>query len=181
MAASTAALTVEQFRRLPEHETLRCELVDGEIVNVGNAKFRHEWIKANILQLLVPFSVQEGAVRIFSETSFDLNESNIRQPDVSVVRTRRAEQIDMDGYPRGAPDLAIEIVSSETAADLEAKVELYIATGAAYVWVVYPEQRVIRVHDKSADSRLLREGQTLEALDLMPGFSADVGSVFEGA
>ena len=37
MATTTALLTIEQFLQLPEEETQRCELVEGEIVPMGNA------------------------------------------------------------------------------------------------------------------------------------------------
>jgi Uma2 family endonuclease len=40
---------------------------------------------------------------------------------------------------RGAPDLAVEVVSSETAARLRTKIGLYLKNGSKAVWVVFPE------------------------------------------
>ncbi|SRR5713226_2847326 len=45
-----------------------------------------------------------------------------------------------DVYFEGAPFLAIEIVSpSNSAEQIEAKIELYLANGSQEVWVLYPK------------------------------------------
>lgn len=71
-------------------------------------------------------------------------------------------------------------VSSEFAEYLEGKVEDYLANGSRGVWELYSEQRVIRLHDRSGSSRLLRETDWVEDPDLLPGFRAPVKKFFEG-
>ncbi|HYK61722.1 MAG TPA: hypothetical protein VEV85_19970 [Bryobacteraceae bacterium] len=71
-------------------------------------------------------------------------------------------------------------VPSESAEYLEGKVEGYLANGRRGVWVLYPEQRVIRLHGRSGSSRLLRETDWVEDPDLLPGFRAPVKKFFEG-
>jgi Uma2 family endonuclease len=89
MATTTAPLTVEQFLQLPEEQTLRCELVNGEIVsmdmdNVGsNAGRQHEWVKGNFIRHLVAYSLQHGIGQILSETMYRIRSSEARVPDVS--------------------------------------------------------------------------------------------------
>ena len=46
------------------------------------------------------------------------------------------------------------------------------------VWVVYPEQREVRVFEASGAIRILGESDTIEAPDLLPGFSALVAAFF---
>jgi Uma2 family endonuclease len=65
-------------------------------------------------------------------------------------KERRAAAMESEKVARGAPDLAIEVVSSEEAEDLEAKIEDYLAYGSRAVWVLYPERPVMRVPTKPA-------------------------------
>src|SRR5258708_5915845 len=47
---------------------------------------------------------------------------------------------DPDGYYEGAPALAIEVASdSNTAAQLDLKIEQYFSHGSDEVWIVYPQ------------------------------------------
>lgn len=75
--------------------------------------------------------------------------------------------------------MAIEVVSSESADCLESKIEDYLARGSRAVWVLYPEHRVMRVHDHTGSSRLLRTGDWLEDPELLPGFRVPVARFFE--
>ena len=77
------------------------------------------------------------------------------------------------------PGLAIEVVSSDKASDLEDKIELYLANGSKSVWVVYPELRVVRVFDTNGQSRKFEQSQTLED-PVLPGFSTPASAIFEG-
>ncbi|MBI3697587.1 MAG: Uma2 family endonuclease [Acidobacteria bacterium] len=179
MSAITAPLTVEQFLKLPEKETFRCELVNGEIVAMGNAWSLHELVKSNINQLLVLFAAPIGIGRVFSETMYQLRPSEARIPDVSFLLAHRVKPEDPHQLYQGAPDLAIEVVSSETASELEQKVNRYLETGSRTVWVVYPESRTVWIH-RATGSQHLKEDQGLEEPDLLPGFRVAVSQIFEG-
>ena len=95
MATITARLTVEQFLQLPEEQTLRCELVEGEIVpmdnagRVGNAGRGHELVKANFIDHLVTYNRQHRMGKVFSETMYAIRSSEARTPDVSSLLARR--------------------------------------------------------------------------------------------
>jgi Uma2 family endonuclease len=80
---------------------------------------------------------------------------------------------------QGSPDLAVEGVSSESAARLEQKIELYLAHGAKSVWAVFPETKVVRIFDARGESKKFEQGQTLED-PILPGFRAPVSAIFEG-
>ena len=76
--------------------------------------------------------------------------------------------------------MAIEVVSSEKAADLCAKIELYLAHGSKSVWVAYPEQGRIWIYKPSGQGRLFEQNQILEDPDVLRGFSVPVSANFEG-
>ena len=76
--------------------------------------------------------------------------------------------------------MAVEVVSSESAAFLERKIGLYLATGSHAVWVAYPESRTLRTHHADGVGRLWKEDEYLEEPSLLPGFRVLVSEFFQG-
>ena len=146
---------------------------------MGRGRYRHETVKSNFSEILGAWVRQHPVGRVFTETMFRLDEHSSPIPDVSLVGNARLSP-GLEGYIEGAPDLAVEVVSSETAAALETKVNLYLAHGAMVVWVAFPEQRIVRAYDASGASRKLEPHHRLEASDLLPGFSCPVAEFFAG-
>ena len=179
MGATTTALTVEDFLKLPPPEHQRTELIEGEVVAMGYGGYPHEIVKANLIQILAVWSVRHRIGKVFSETIFRLDEHNSPIPGVSFVRAGRLTP-GTEGLIQGAPELAIEVVSSESAAHLEKKIELYLAHGGKAVWTVYPLQRVVWVYDANGFARKLEGDQAIEDAALLPGFSAPASAIFDG-
>jgi Uma2 family endonuclease len=180
MATITAPLTVEQFLELPEEQTWRCELVEGEIVPMSNAGSGHELVKSNFIDHLGAYNRQHRIGKVFSETMYKIRSSEGRTPDVSFLLAPRLTPRDLDTLFEGSPDLAVEVVSSETAAFLERKITLYLETGSKAVWVAYPKHRTVWTYHADGISRLLKENQHLEEPELLPGFRVLVSDFFEG-
>ena len=83
-------------------------------------------------------------------------------------------------YFIGAPELAIEVVSpSESAADLNCKVELLLKAGSLAVWVPYPKQREVRVFLPNGVAYRKGLGDTLSMPELLPGWEFPVARLFE--
>jgi len=179
MGATTTALTVEDFLRLPEPEGQRIELIEGEVVAMGRGGYAHEIAKANLIEILVAWAIRHRIGKVLSETTFRLDAHNSPIPDVSFVLAARLKP-GTEGLIQGAPELAIEVVSSESAAHLEKKIELYLAHGGKAVWTVYPLQRVMWVYDAKGFARKLEADQAIEDAALLPGFSAPVSAIFDG-
>jgi len=180
MSATTAALlTVEEFLELPEPEGQRIELIGGEVVSMPLAGYPHEKTKANLTRILIRWLIDHPIGEVFVETGFRLDEHNCPIPDVSLVLNHRLIP-GAEGLLTGAPDLAIEVVSSEAASHLETKIDLYLAHGSKAVIVAYPRQRVIHVGDTGRGFRRLGQHQVLEGIEPLPGFSVPVSAIFEG-
>src|ERR1051326_6306369 len=175
--ATTTLVTVQDFARMAEPPGLRIELIGGEVVTLGRGKLVHEAVKANLILLLAGWLSRNPIARLFAETMYQFDELTALIPDISVV----ALDSTAPGGDRmqGGPEIAIEVVSSETAATLERKIELYLAQGSKSAWVIFPEQRVVWIH-KPGTARMLTEHDTLEDPTVLPGFSAPVSSLFEG-
>lgn len=54
----------------------------------------------------------------------------------------------------------------------------WLAAGTRLVWVVYPAQRLVVVHEPSGTARHLSGADRLDGGDVLPGFDVEVASVF---
>ena len=169
-------MTVEQFLELPEDASIRRELIGGEVISMAWAGQQHEIVKSNFLIELGAHFKANPIGRVLAETPYRLGPHDTPMPDVSVVLAGRLER-GHRGLPAVCPDIAIEVVSSETAAFLQTKVKLYLQHGARAVWVAYPELRMIVVYTGSGVRELVGD-QPLEAPEILPGFRAPASVFF---
>jgi Uma2 family endonuclease len=179
MGATTTLVTVQEFLQLPEPQGQRMELIGGEVVTMGHGGYPHEIVKSNLIEILAVWLAQNRIGKVFSETMFQLDDYNSPIPDVSVLLPGRIIP-GSTGLLKGAPEIAIEVVSSETAVHLENKIKLYLANGSKSIWVVFPEQRTVRVYSTDGRSIMFAHNQTLEDPSVLPGFSVPVSAIFEG-
>ena len=179
MGATTTLVTVQEFLQLPEPDGQRIELIGGELVTMGRGGLPHERVKKNLNAILVIWLAQHPIGEVWNETMYQLDEHNALIPDLSVLFPGRVPP-GTTGWIQGAPEIAIEVVSSETALRLEEKINLYLAHGGKSVWVVFPEPRLVRVFDATGQSRRFDDHQTLEDPTVLPGFSVPVSALFEG-
>lgn len=115
--------------------------------------------------------------RVHMEAGFKLSSDTWLQPDVSFVRDAQIKKSDPDEYYDGTPAVAVEVVSeSNTAAQLDRKMEQYFAYGCEEVWIVYPETRKIRVHFPDGGSRTASD--ELKS-DVFPGWTVPLAAVFQ--
>ena len=173
-------MTVDEFLKLPDIEEQRVELIQGEVIPMAGAGLVHELVKANFIRILAAWLDRHTSGTIFAETSYQVEEHDCLIPDLSVLSNERIPVPVTNDLPRGAPDLAIEVVSSETAARLRTKIDLYLRHGSKAVWAVYPEQRVIEIHSANGQIIKLEQDQVLEDHDALPGFSTSLSAIFKG-
>ncbi len=178
MSTAVSPITVEEFLALPEDQTVRRELIGGEAIEMAYAGQPHEIVKSNFFHKLGAFFDRNPIGRVMGETAYRLTPHDCPMPDVSMILGNRFTP-GHTGLIAFAPDLAIEVISSEPAAVLHAKIKLYLSHGVRAIWVAYPELRIIYVHDATGVRELSGE-QRLEAPDLLSGFSEPVSAFFEG-
>jgi Uma2 family endonuclease len=170
---STAALmTVAEFEQLPDdgrvHELLEGEHLVSPFPKIGHSKLQHR-----LFQHLLKHCPQGGEA--YMEIGYRLSEHTLLRPDLSIAS---AEQTDIheNEWAKGAPMLAVEIVSpSNSAREIARKISVYLRHGGREVWVVYPEERQIHVHEPNGTSRRFED--TLRSA-LLPTLSLDLGEVF---
>ena len=168
-------VSFEDFEKY-EDDGRKHELVHGEHIVLPPPKFKHSRIQHTLLELLGAYVRQHRLGTVMMEVGFRLSSNTWLQPDVSFVRTSQAATVGADGYLHGSPALAIEVASeSNTAGQLDVKMELYFAHGAEEVWIVFPQTRRVRAHFPDGHSETLAD--TLHSA-LFPGWSASVADLF---
>jgi Uma2 family endonuclease len=172
-------MTVDEFLKLPEVERGKMELVDGEVVSMAYAGFVHESVKSNLIDVLAAWLRQHRFGKLFAETTYRMDGEDALAPDLSVLPNERLTPVTKD-LPLGGPDLAIEVVSSETAARLRTKIRLYLKYGSKAVWVVYPEERIVEIRGTNGQGMIREQHQVLQEHGVLPGFSTLVSTIFEG-
>jgi Uma2 family endonuclease len=99
-------------------------------------------------------------------------------PGVSFVARDRLPA-DRGGFLELAPDLAVEIVSrSNTVGQIERKIAIYLESGVKSVWVVYPRQRQVVVHEPGSAPKVLTEADEIPGGEVLPDLTIPVAKLF---
>ena len=181
MTTQKTLLTAEEFYLFCCRNDGWYELVDGEVIELAPPNDEHGSTSLNVGYAFKGYSRRRGVGQVRVETGYRLRQGpdTVRGPDVSFVFQPRVEGRG-SGFPVGAPDIAVEVVSpSNTAAEVARKVGEYLAAGSLRVWVVYPAGRRVVVH--RADGSVLSYGgdDVITDEELLPGFSLPLSEIFE--
>jgi len=181
MATTTNQLSWEAFEQLPDGDGMHRELIEGELQILAPPKVRHGEVAKRSFLALTAIEKRAGC-RAYQEAGYRLSQTPASwiQPDVSFLAEQLAARADPDGDFVGAPELAVEVISpSESAVDVERKVELLLAHGSQIVWVVYPRTRTVRVFLADGTSSLCGISDSLTLAGILPGWALPVAKLFE--
>jgi Uma2 family endonuclease len=174
-------LTADELEQMPDDDSVRTELDEGELITMPPTGLDHGYYMTRIASILDRYVMQHRLGRVYcGDPGFRLGSATVRAPDVAFIRQERLGALKGKGFAKGAPDLAVEIFSpSDSVPQLMRKVKQYFAAGCHTVWIVYPDAREIHALDASGSDRILRDGDLMEAPELLPGFSVPVAEFFE--
>jgi Uma2 family endonuclease len=118
-----------------------------------------------------------------NETGFVLmsDPDTVRAPDVAFLRRERlTEGRSPRGYIRGAPDLAVEVISpSDRYTEVAEKIAEWLEHGVRMVVVVDPRRKTVDVHRPGQPTRTLGMNDVLDGEDVVPGWSLAVRDLFD--
>jgi Uma2 family endonuclease len=181
MATTSGQITWQAFEQLPDGDGWHREVVEGELIVLPPPKSKHSRIARRMSRALTPFE-ENGIAEVHMEAGYKLSDDPPTwiEPDVSVLRIERCRETSGDDYFVGSPELAVEVVSpSETARDLNRKIDALLAGGSLAVWVIYPEEKEVRVFVPGGTSYTRQVDQTLTLAELLPGWELPVAKLFE--
>ncbi|HHT9118293.1 MAG TPA: Uma2 family endonuclease [Candidatus Hypogeohydataceae bacterium YC38] len=158
--------TYEDYKNLPESETKRYELLEGELVIVPSPTEPHQKVSMKLVLILGQF-VQEKRLGIvyFAPLDVVLSQEDVVQPDIIFISKARAKIITEENI-KGAPDLVIEITSPSTSErDSTLKHTLYARYGVKEYWIVDPKRKSVEVYTTGKTGfRLVKKHLSTETL-----------------
>ena len=182
MVAKTKLVTAEELLDMPD-DGFMYELVRGELRKMAPASYEHGTVSGNVFASLHAHVRNNGLGKVTAaETGFLLstNPDTVRAPDAAFVsRERDAAARPVSGFFPGPPDLAVEVISpNDRYTEVYEKVDEWLEAGAGMVVVVNPRNRTATVRVAGMNPVILREGDTLDGGDVVPGWRMPVADIF---
>jgi Uma2 family endonuclease len=183
-AANHLRWTSADLELLPENSN-RYEIIDGELYVTRAPHWKHQTTCGNFYAKLSVWSEASalGFASMGVGVIFGDNDDVI--PDVVWITKPKYEiLLDESGHLRGAPDLAIEVLSAGTEnekRDRELKLKLYSSRGVLEYWIA--DWRSLQIQIYRRENGILKLAVTLFASDtitspLLPEFSCAVDQIF---
>jgi Uma2 family endonuclease len=142
----------------------------------------HGVIAGRIVARLADHVERLGLGTVLVEAGYILQRGpdTVRGPDVSFVSIARLQPDQIpEQFIRGAPDLAIEILSpSSRWSEVEEKIADYFAAGARLVWVLDPGERRAIVRYPDRPPGIVAAGESLDGEEVVPGFALALAELF---
>lgn len=173
-------LTSEEFRRLPEASP-RCELVDGVLYVMPEPGLDHQFLVQLLWKYLFDQLTLAGLAHTYIPVNLILIDDDYLSPDIIVVRSDRADILGQV-WVEGAPDIVVEVLSSDRNRDLVDKRRLYEAAGIREYWILDGDADTLTQLELGEDG-VYQERATLTAADtlttpLFPTFSLPLAQLF---
>lgn len=187
MLPATQIYTNEEFWAFceaPENADKLFELINGVVYEMPSPSPLHGLIISQILYLFKVYLTQEAIGYVFGDNNdFELAPGVVLKPDVAYISKTRLPKI--PHRLTVAPEIAVEVASpSNSEEQLLEKTLTLIGYGTKFVWIVYPDTKVVWVYrpagDGSLNLRKFTETDTLEVGNILPGFSIPIGEIFAG-
>jgi Uma2 family endonuclease len=181
---SKARVTAQDLWRLGEGDVRR-ELVNGEVKEMAPVGGVHGQITGRTYNWLGEHVRKHGGGEVVvGDVGFVLNlpadPERVRAPDVAFVSTQRLPGGRLpEGFLVGPPDLAVEVLSpTDNPLEIQQKVRDYLEGGALLVWIIAPQVKTATVYRPDGSARLLREHESLQGEDVLPGLTIPLAELF---
>ena len=130
------------YEKMPEG--FKAELIEGVVYVPGALRADHADVHAEVVTWLVTYRANTPGTRVLDNATHRLADDSEPQPDASLLVLGGQTTVTSKGYVRGAPELAVEVVSSSRAYDLHAKKADYEKYGVQeYLALLIRERRAI--------------------------------------
>ena len=135
--------TLADYEMLPEGAPY--QLIAGDFVMSPAPKPYHQSNAGRIyVQLLLFTDERDLGVVLMSPIDVYFDQGDAYQPDIVFVSADRLDSIGEKNI-QGAPDIIVEVLSSNAKHDLVEKKDVYEASGVKEYWIVDPDRKSIDV------------------------------------
>ena len=170
MAVERVVLTYKDYLAMPD-DGRRYEILDGEVAVSATPVTLHQLIVGNLYWVLRGHVHGRRLGQVYlSPITVILANTTVVEPDLVYVDTGRAGLVTDRGI-RGAPTLAIEVLSPSTAtSDRGPKFQLYARHGVPYYWIADTDARVLEGYELTTGGYRLVDRQQGEGQVALPPF-----------
>ena len=174
-------MTPEEFRNLPEAGP-RCELLEGVLYLMPEPALDHQFLVQLLWKYLFDQLTVGGLAHTYIPVNVIVSGDDYLSPDIIVVRASRSEMLG-EVWVNGAPDIVVEVLSTDRDRDLVDKRGLYAAAGVPEYWILDGDADTLTALEL-ADDGLYQERAVLTTADtlttpLFPEFSLPLAQVFD--
>ena len=175
-------LTVKDLDKLQaQHPDYRMELVDGEVIVTSLSGLESDEVAAAIVAQLRNWVRPRKLGRVTASSGgFVLpNDSrDVRAPDAAFILADRLPR-PTENYAELVPDLMFEVKSkSDSVTKLRQKIQQFLELGTKVGVLVDPRTRTMEVYRLDRDRVILKDGDTLQVPELLPGWELPVVEVW---
>ena len=174
-------MTLAEFLELPRMEQ-RCELIDGVVYMAAFPIPDHQFLAMVLSGNMFQQIMETGLGIVYQVAGVVVSDDSALGPDIVVVRTERVGIIGPTVIDGGAPDIVVEVLSSNRHADLVRKRELYEGAGVLEYWILDGDADSL-TQLELGDDGVYQERAVLSADDtlttpLFPMFSLPLSQLF---
>ncbi len=175
-------MTATEFALLPMGPPYP-ELINNHLTMPPSPEFKHQEISISLASRMF-IHTEDNDLGVVLEAPMDVHfdEGNIFQPDIIFISKDRLPTLLADGKKiKGAPDLVVEILSSNKKSDLEEKMYIYELYDVREYWVVDPKKKFVEIFEnieKEFVSVQKCKGASTAHSKVIAGFSIDLKKLF---
>jgi Uma2 family endonuclease len=180
--------TIDDLKMLPQDETKRYEIIDGELFVSTSPRFEHQYACTQITIEVGNWNRLTGLGEVLIGPGIIFARHDGVEPDVVwISHARLAAILRDDGHLWGPPELVVEVLSpgaENERRDRQAKLRQYSRFQVEEYWLLDPRTRRVAVYrQQDGELRLVATLGPDDVLTspLLPGFSVGVGRLFPPA
>jgi Uma2 family endonuclease len=184
-ASPPRLMTLAEFLDLPDRGKERM-LIRGELWE-RKMTVRNPWHSSLVARITILLGIWARQVKAVGEiVSGDAGFRLAKNPDsfvgVDVAYVAKDTPLYRQGKKvvfDGPPILAVEVLSpSDQQADIDAKIDEYLAANVPLIWIVNPHRQTVTVYRPDAELQVFLPSSTLTAEPHLPGFAVSVAELF---
>lgn len=169
----------ERYTKLPENGDKVFEFIAGEVVEVPSNPYVSKI--ATLISLYIGmYLLQHDLGHLTGEAGGYIVAGERYAPDVAFISYEKQAELPKSGYNPNPPDLAVEVVSSDSKAEmtqLRIKISNYLSVGTV-VWLVQPDTQHIEVHAPNQAVKIYRQTDILDGGTVFADFQLPMSKIF---
>lgn len=178
-------LSVEEFMELDDTwDKRKMELDDGVLYIMPRPRIVHNFARSEFFAHFREYRNRaEGPpFQIYTDVivALSLESGRLYAPDVTVILPGNPGAV-RDRMVEGAPDIVIEVLSSDRNRDLVRKRQVYAEAGIPHYWLCDLRQdalTLLELHDGAYAERAVLTAEDTLTTPLLPGFTIALADIF---